>query len=71
MLINSYFKKFLEEKIGFRKIKSKEMIVFGSLIYHYLVCVHLNFFPFLGGNYIPVLSIVLCVYIMQFLKKKF
>ena len=41
MLINSYFKEFLEEKIGFREIKWNEMIVFGNLIYYYLLCVNL------------------------------
>ena len=34
MQINSYFKEFLEEKIGFREIKWNEMIVFGNLIYY-------------------------------------
>ena len=44
MLINSYFKEFLEEKIGFREIKLNKMIVFGNLIYYYLLCVNLYSF---------------------------
>ena len=36
------FQGILEEKIVFRKIKWDEMIVFGSLIYYYLVYVNIN-----------------------------
>ena len=41
------------------------MIVFGNLIYHCLVYVDLNSFPFFGGN--EIFSIVLCVHILHFL----
>ena len=41
---------FWKKKIGFRRIKLNEMIVFGSRLYHYLVYVHLYSVPFFAGN---------------------
>ena len=51
------------------------MIVFGNLIYHYLVYVDLNLFPFFGGNFDLFKNIfycLVCVYyviLTYFLKK--